>query len=73
MWVAASVGYNYGGESSINGVDSNNKKQNIGWALSFSRPIGKSYRLKVAYIGVRTQEDTGLDSDTLSAGFSLLW
>jgi len=73
VWAGVSVGYNYGGESSVNGVDSNNKKQNIGWALSFSRPIGKNYRLKVAYIGVRTQEKTGFDSDTLNAGLSWLW
>jgi outer membrane putative beta-barrel porin/alpha-amylase len=73
VWVSASVGYNYGGESSINGVDSDNKKKNLGWALSFAQPIGKTYRLKIAYIGVRTQEDIGLDSDTLTAGLSLLW
>jgi hypothetical protein len=73
VWAGASFGYNYGGESSINGVDSNNKKQNIGWALSFAHPLGKNYRLKIAYIGVRTQEDTDFDSDTLTAGVSWLW
>jgi len=73
VWAGASFGYNYGGESSINGVDSNNRKQNIGWALSFAHPLGKNYRLKIAYIGVRTQEDTGSDSDTLTAGVSWLW
>ena len=72
VWVSASIGYNYGGESSINGVDSNNKKQNIGWAFAYSRPLG-DYSLKFSYIAVRTQEDTGFDSDTLTAGLSWLW
>lgn len=72
VWASASIGYDYGGESRINGVDSNNKSQNIGWAFSFSYPIER-YSLKVSYIGTRTQEDIGFDSETLTAGISLLW
>ncbi|NQZ53996.1 MAG: transporter [Piscirickettsiaceae bacterium] len=72
VWAGLSIGYDYGGESSVNGVNSDDKKQDIGWALSFTYPIER-YSLKVAYIGTRTQEDVGLDTDTLVASLSFLW
>jgi outer membrane putative beta-barrel porin/alpha-amylase len=68
----ASLGIDYGGETKVNGVDSDNKKKDIGWAVSFTYPI-EHYVFKVAYIGTRTQEDTGFDSDSVIAGFSFYW
>jgi len=73
LWVGASVGYDYGGENTINGIDKDDKKQNIAWAFSFTCPISRYSGIKVAYIGTRTQESTGLDSDTLAASLSYLW
>ncbi|MEA1947034.1 MAG: transporter [Thermodesulfobacteriota bacterium] len=73
LWVGASVGYDYGGENSINGIDKDDKEQNVAWAFSFAYPINRYSGIKVAYIGTRTQESTGLDSDTLTASLSLLW
>ncbi len=72
VWAGLSVGYDYGGESSLNGVDSDDKKQNIGWAVSFTYPIER-YSLKVAYVSTRTQEDVGFDSDTLIGSLSFFW
>ncbi len=73
LWVGASVGYDYGGENSINGVDKDNTTQEIGWAFSFGYPINRHSGLKLAYIGTRTQESTGFDSDMLTASLSFLW
>ncbi len=73
LWVGAGIGYDYGAETSVNGIDKDDKKQNIGWALSFAYPINRHSGISVKYIGTRTQESTGLDSDTLSAGLSILW
>lgn len=73
LWVGASAGYDYGGENTINGIDKDDKKQNIAWAFSFTYPISRYSGIKVAYIGTRTQESTGLDSDTLAASLSYLW
>ena len=72
MLATVSLGIDYGGETTINGVDSDNKKKDIGWAVSFTYPIER-YIFKIAYIGTRTQEDTGFDSDSVSAGFSFHW
>lgn len=72
-WVSVSAGYNYGGENSVNGVDKNDRKQNIGWALSYSHPINRQAGIKIAYIGARTRESTGLDSDTWVIGGGFVW
>ncbi len=73
IWAGASVGYGYGGESTVNGVEKHDRKGNLAWALSFSYPITRQLGVKVAYIGTRTQESVGLDSDTIAVGCSIFW
>jgi Putative MetA-pathway of phenol degradation len=73
LWVGASVGYDYGGESTINGIEKDDSKQDVAWALSLACPINRYSGLKFTYIGSRKLESTGLDSDTLAASLSLSW
>jgi hypothetical protein len=73
LWVGAGIGYDYGGESTINGVDKDDKKQDIAWALRFAYPINRQSGFKVSYIGTRKLESTGLDTDTLTASLSFSW
>lgn len=73
FWVSAGIGYDYGGENSVNGIDSDNTMQEIGWAFSLSYPINRRAGISVKYIGTRTQESTGLDTDTLAATVSFAW
>lgn len=73
IWTGASVGYGYGGESSINGVEKHDRKGNLAWALSVSYPITRQLGVKVAYIGTRTQEPVGLDSDSIAVSLSTFW
>jgi len=73
LWVSASVGYDYGGESKINGVEKDDNKQDVGWGLSFAWPISRNAGFKASYIGSRKLESTGLDSDTLAASLSFSW
>jgi hypothetical protein len=73
FWLGASIGYDYGGENTVDGVEKDNKKQDIGWALSAAYPINRVSGLKLTYINTRTQEDTGFDSDSLAISASYLW
>ena len=73
LWVGAGAGYDYGGESTVNGVEKDDKKQDIAWALRISYPINRHAGLKFSYIGSRKLESTGLDSDTLAASLSISW
>lgn len=73
FWVATSLGYGNGGRSTIDGVKKDDKKEFVAWALSAGYPITKRLSLKAAYIGTRRQRDSGLESDTLTIGFSTFW
>lgn len=73
LWVSAGVGYDVGGENKVNGVKKDDKKQNIAWACSFAYPINRQVGISFAYIGTRSQESVGFDSDTLSAALAIAW
>lgn len=73
LWLGASLGYGYGGESTINQVSADDLKGNLGWGLSAGIPVTRNFGFKIAYIGIRTREDTGSDSDTFTIGCSLQW
>lgn len=73
LWTVASVGFDYGGETSINGEDKDDTNHNIGWGLSLGCPLSRKAGIKLAYIGTRTQKSTGLNSDTIAASFSLVF
>jgi hypothetical protein len=73
LWVSASVGYGYGGESDINGVPSGNVLSNLGYGLAVGIPINRALGIKINYIGTHTYANNGLNSDTLSLGLSVMW
>lgn len=73
LWLGASVGYGYGGESTINQVSADDLKGNLGFGLSAGIPVSRNFGFKIAYTGIRTREDTGSDNDTLTLGCSLQW
>jgi hypothetical protein len=72
-WASASAGYGYGGESTINGVDKNDCRENLAWALSFGFPITRQLGAKVIYLSTRAQESIGQDTDSIGAAFSIFW
>ena len=73
LWLGASMGYGYGGESTINGVSSNDRKGNFGWGLSMGIPVNRSFGFKLAYIGTRTDQDTGADTDSFIVACAYQW
>ncbi len=73
LWLGASAGYGYGGQSTVNGVEIDDRKGNLAWALSLGYPIARQLGVKVAYIGTRTQESVGSDTDSIAVGFTIFW
>ena len=73
LWAAAGAGYGYGGESTVNGEEKNDRKENLGWAFSFGYPITPQLGVKVAYLGIRNQESIGQDSDSIGVAFAVFW
>jgi len=73
FWVSAGAGYGYGGKSTVNDVDKNDRRENLAWGLSFGFPITRQLGIKVAYLANRAQESIGQDADSIVAGFSIFW
>jgi hypothetical protein len=73
LWASASAGYGYGGESTVSGVEKNDRRENLGWALSFGFPITRQLGVKVAYLASRAIESIGQDTNSIAAGFSIFW
>lgn len=73
LWVGAGVAYGIGGESTLNGEDKNDRKGNLVGGVSIGIPISKKAGIKLSYIGFRTQENVGGNTDNLAAGISVLW
>jgi hypothetical protein len=73
LWASASTGFGYGGETTVSGVKKNDRKENLAWMLSLGFPITSQLGVKVSYIGTRTQESVGQDTDSIIAGFSIFW
>jgi hypothetical protein len=73
IWTSASVGYDYGGRSTVDGDKKDDRKQNLVWALGFGFPVSRHLGVKLAYVGARTQESTGIDSDSFALAFSGFW
>jgi len=73
FWASLSLAYDYGGEKRINGIDKNDREQNVASKISFAYPINHASGIKISYIVTRTKESTGLDSETLAASASLAW
>ena len=73
FWTGVSLGYDYGGESSINGIEKDDNQQHIAFALNIAYPFNRYSGVKLGYIRTLTQGDVGMDTDTLTIGLSVLW
>jgi hypothetical protein len=69
-WTSAGVAYGWAGESSVNGNSSDDERGNVLSTVSFGFPVGKAQGVRIGYIGGRTQEDVGGDSDSILVTWS---
>jgi hypothetical protein len=73
LWTSAGAGYGYGGESTVDGEKKDDRRENIGWTFSFGYPFTPQLGVKVAYLGIRSQESVGQDSDSIAVVLSAFW
>ncbi len=73
VWVSGSAAYGTGGASTINGVDKNDTRKNLAWAVSVGYPLTRALGLKIATIGNDSRAPTGFDSNSVAAALSVLW
>ncbi len=72
-WASLSLGYDYGGENTVDDDDKDNRRQNYGWALGYSYPLSRQSGIKLSYVSSRTRESTGLDTESLALGIVYAW
>jgi outer membrane protein assembly factor BamA len=73
LWVTGGLGYGYGGESTIDGDKKDDTIDNIAFSAALGVPINRRLGVKLGYLGMRTQNNTGRDLDNLTLAMSVLW
>jgi len=73
LWTSASAGYGFGGKSTIDGVEKNDRRENLAWALSVGCPITQQLGVKFVYLSSRTQKSVGQDTDSIGVSFNIFW
>lgn len=71
VWASVSIAHGWRGETSVNGVDKDNNKNDILAALSVGFPITRSQGVKVVYLLSQTQRVTGADLQSLALAWSM--
>ena len=69
IWASVSGGYNWGGESTVDGVEKDNQKADLLWALSVGMPVSRRSSIKIAYASGRTRKNLGSDTDNIAVAF----
>ena len=69
----ASGGYYFGGASTINRVEKDDRKKNLAWGLSCDYSVSKKLGIKIIYLGTRTQTSIGSKTHSGALALSYYW
>jgi hypothetical protein len=69
--VSVGAAHDWGGESSVDGVRKDDSKRDLLYGISAGLPVGRRSSIKVGYVGSRTDEEVGADTDNLAVAFSI--
>lgn len=73
LWLGASLGYDFGGQSAIDGIKKDDSKELLSWAITCGIPLSRSVGLKFGYIDTRSRRQTGADLGNFVAAVSVMW
>ena len=71
IWTSLSAAYDWGGSSTVNGVEKNDDRQDLLFAFNAGFPVNRKSNVKFGYIGGRAQEDIGSDTDNFVLSYSM--
>ena len=69
-WISLSADYADGGESRVDGIRKHDRRGDLLYGVSLGLPINRHSSVKIAYVGSRTQEVIGADTENLAISFS---
>jgi hypothetical protein len=73
LWASLSAAYGWRGETTVNGVPSNNDKADFLAALSVGIPLTPKQGVKLAYVHSETHRFTGADLETFAIAWSMFF
>ena len=72
-WTSIGAAYDEGGESRIDGVRKDDRRREFLYGISAGLSVNRHSSLKFAYVGSRTREDLGADTDNLALALLVLF
>lgn len=73
LWVAGSLGYGIGQESTVDGDEKNDRKENLVLSVGGGYSITRNLGVKVSYLGTRALADVGIDFDSVVCAASFFF
>jgi hypothetical protein len=70
-WAAISAAYDEGGESRIDGASRDDRRRDLFYGVSAGFAFNRRSSLKLAYVGSRTREDLGSDTDNFALALTV--
>ncbi len=71
LWASLSAAYDWGGESTIDGVARDDYREDLLYGVAAGLAINRQSSVQVAYVANRSQKEIGGDTDNFWVGFSL--
>jgi hypothetical protein len=73
LWLGASLGYDFGGQSTIGGIKKDDSREILSWGVTCGVSVSRSVGFKFGYIDQSTQRETGSDLGNFVAAVSVMW
>jgi len=70
-WVSVGAAHDWGGETSVNGENKDDRRGDLLYGISTGLPLGTRSSVKLAYVRSRTKQDVGKDTNSLALGYSI--
>jgi hypothetical protein len=73
LWVSAGAGIIVGGQSTVNGIEKDDRRGSFGWAVRAGFPLTRSLSFNAGYFKTDHWADVGIASQTVSIGLLGWW
>mgnify|MGYP001817459856 FL=1 len=73
FWVSAGTGINVGGQSTVDGIERDDRRGSYGWAIRGGFPVLRSLSFRAGYLETDHWTTVGIASQTVSVGLLGRW
>lgn len=70
-WISVGAAHDWGGKSTINGEKKDDERRDLLYGISTGLPVGSRSSVKITYVGSRSSEDVGKDTDNVGLGYTV--